>query len=114
MKRIWYDPAGVAITHIPGGTSRDLDSEGAKLLAAGRSYAAAPHEDFEDDDIKAFIPSDRVLRGKWRKNPVGRGVFEDLTVPDPPNPVQATLDKIVAATSLNDLKRLLVQIVDPK
>ena len=114
MKRIWYDPTGVAITHIPGGTSRDLDSEGAKLLAAGRSYAAAPHEDFEDDDIKAFIPPDRVLRGKWRKNPVGRGVFEDLTVPDPPNPVQATLDKIAAATSLNDLKRLLVQIVDPK
>ena len=58
MKRIWYDPAGIAITHIPGGTSADMDREGAKLLGSGRSYPTAPHEDFGDDEILAFLPAD--------------------------------------------------------
>ena len=111
MKRIWYDPAGIAVTHIPGGSTTDLDSEGRKLLEAGRSYAAAPHEDFEDDEILAFLPPDRSQRHKWRKNPVGRGVWVDSTVPDLLHPKQARMNEINAATSVADLKRILVDAV---
>ena len=111
MKRIWYDPAGIAVTHIPGGSSRELDNEGAKLRAAGRSYAAAPYEDFEDDEILAFLPPDRSQRHKWRKHPSGRGVWIDPSVPDPPHPRQALLDEIDGANSLAELKRLMKKLV---
>ena len=113
MKRIWYHPDGIAVTHIQGGSSRELDSEGAKLLAAGRSYAAAPHEDFQDDEILAFLPPDRSQRNKWRKNPAGRGVWVDPTVPDPPRQPaqQARLDQIARATTVAELKAILTDIV---
>ena len=111
MKRIWYHPDGVAITHIPGGSSRELDSEGAKLLAAGRAYAGAPHEDFQDDEILAFLPPDRTNRHKWRKNPAGRGVWVDPAVPDLPHPQQARLDQIARANTVAELKAILTTIV---
>ena len=111
MKRIWYDPAGIAITHIPGGTSADMDREGAKLLGSGRSYPMAPHEDFQDDEILAFLPLDRTQRHKWRKNPAGRGVVVDMTVPDPPHPQQDRLDKIARATTVAELKAILLDMV---
>ena len=111
MKRIWYDPAGIAITHIPNGSIADLDSEGRKLLAAGRSYAAASHEDFEDNEILTFLPPDRTQRHKWRKNPIGRGVIIDTTVPDPPHPQQELLSQVVQADTVPELKAILVKLI---
>lgn len=111
MKRIWYHPDGVAITHIPGGSSEDLTSEGKKLLAAGRDYAAAPFEDFEDDVIAAFLPPDRTQRHKWRRNPAGRGVIVDPTVPDPPHPRQALLDRTNSANTVAELKAVIADLI---
>ena len=111
MKRVWYHPDGVAITHIPGGSPADMDAEGQKLRDAGRDYAFAPHEDFEDQELAAFLPVDRKDRHKWRKNPAGRGCVVDPTVPDRPHPRQALLAKIDSANSVPELKALLTEIV---
>lgn len=57
----------------------------------------------------AGIPTSRLHRNKWRLQ--GTVVVPDLTLPDPPHPKQARMDEINSATTVADLKRILVDAV---
>ena len=109
--RIWYEPDGVKITTFASGSAlTDQLTACATLRSDGRVHEAATFEDVETAlDLRMLLPSDRLARSKWRKNPGGRGVIVDLTVPDPPLPNQAARDAIAAATTLVQLKTAVLQ-----
>ena len=83
--RIWYDVDGVKITYFEDGA--DVGHVERVLKNDGHVSGAATFEDFDTErDLRQAIPADRTDRHKWRKNPSGRGVRIDPTVPDPPLP----------------------------
>jgi len=64
---------------------------------------------YRDVDV-ATLPKERSKRHAWRwaDNP---GVYVDETVPDPPDPRKERLDRIEKATSVDELKAVLKEMV---
>lgn len=79
--RIWYEPDGVKITYPVDGA--DINAVAKVLMADGHVHQNATFEDVETRaELDTLLPTDRTVRDKWRKAPVGRGVMIDRTVPD--------------------------------
>ena len=109
--RIWYEPSGaVKVTTF-------IDVPDPEMIARilHQDGQVDPNATFDDcatePELTALLPSSRADRTKWRKNPNGRGVIVDLTIPDPPHPRQALLDAIQGATTIAQLKALLIQTI---
>ena len=65
---------------------------------------------FVDVD-EAQLPSSRMKRHAWRVNPARTALIVDPGVPDPPHPRQALLDALDQATTIDQLKGLMKQMV---
>lgn len=76
-----------------------------KTLMKHPEWQGLPSVDVQSD----ALPTDRKDRHKWRL--LAGAVSVDATAPDLPNPRQAMLDAITAASSLADVKVLLARIV---
>ena len=111
--RIWYEPSGVKVTVFAPGSSNEEQARACQaLLADGRIEEGATFDDVSSADmLKSLLPSDRTNRMKWRKNPLGPGVAPDVTIPDPPHPRKALLDAVNQATTINDLKAVIRQVI---
>lgn len=113
--RVFTEPSGnVRVLHPNeslrnGGESDDdfINRIGSQAQSRDPSLAGLPFVDVDRADILAL---DRSQRHKWRVNPAGRLRVEP-TVPDRPHPQQARLDAIAAATTVDELKNVLTQIV---
>ena len=79
--RIWYQPSGgVLITYFLDGS--DPETVSRVLREDGHVARGATFEDVASEaELQTLIPQDRSQREKWRKNPSGRGVRIDPTVP---------------------------------
>jgi hypothetical protein len=75
-------------------------------MANDRSLSGLEYHDVDSESI----PTDRSRRHKfrWADN---AGVHVDETVPDPPDPRMDRLDRIEKATSIDELKAILKEIL---
>lgn len=104
--RIWQEPGGaIKVTTLVAG---DLEQEAGKLRDSGAISPGAVAV-WDGEASLAPLPPSRVNRAKWRWN--GARVAVDLTVPDPPHPRQALLDAAAQATTVAQLRAILVQVI---
>lgn len=111
--RCWYGPNGeVRVTTFLYEETRERDCA---LLSLER-YPGWTWEDMTEAQYRAMQPAKHDANGaaqrhKWRKNPNGPGFIVDPTAPDPPHRHQALLDEVQAATTVDELKALLVKYI---
>lgn len=113
--RVFSEPSGhVHVLYLneklrlPGETDSDFMNRLGPTVASKSSGLAGLS--FVDVDQAVIQALPRSQRHKWRVNPGGH-LRVDPTIPDPPHPKQAKLNKIAAATSIDELKVLLTEIV---
>ena len=109
--RVWYEPSGeVKVTTFIDGA--DPEAVKAILIKDGHLDAAATWDEAATQaELASLLPPDRGTRQKWRKNPGGKGVIVDATIPDPADPDQDLVDLIQAATGFPDLKIALRKVL---
>lgn len=59
----------------------------------------------------ANVPADRSKRHAWRLDGTGTKIVVDATIPAPPHPKQALLDRVQAATNIEEMRAVLKEMI---
>ena len=67
---------------------------------------------FVDMDVSQ-LPATRINRNKWRLD-ANRIVFVAQSIPDPPHPKQALIDRAKAAQNISELRSIISDLIQGK